>query len=233
MPYTKKRKTVASFLKAYRKKKAPYKKKTSRAKGNVGKATSLIRTGGRSVKVRSVNELKDVTGFQNAVLPLATTTAAVALINGIAQGTGAGERIGRKVTMKSLFIRGYVAKQGATVGSVPIRILIVYDKQTNATLPATTDVVVTDTVMAPMNLANAQRFTVLYDRVFNLGEDGDNVFNFSKYIKMNHDVTYNAGTTNTIGSIQTGSVISFVWSNGGLGGAAPAHAIWTRFRYTD
>lgn len=233
MPYTKKRKTVASFLKAYRKKKAPYKKKTSRTKGNVGKSTSLIRTGGRSVKVRSINELKDITALQNAVIPVTTSGAQVTLINGVAQGVASNERIGRKITMKSLFVRGYAAMQGSTVGNSPVRVLIVYDKQTNASAPIVTDIVLQDTIMSPMNLANAQRFQVLYDAVFKLGTAGDQVFNFQKYIKLNHDVTYNLGATSAVGSIQTGSVYCLVWNNGGFATAAPAHNIWTRIRYVD
>lgn len=236
MPYTKKKKSVASLLKAYRAKKASASKrrKTSyKSKGNVGKATSLIRTGGRSVKVRSVNELKDVTVLFNALVGLATTAATINLLNGIAQGVASGERIGRKVTMKSLFLRGYFSYQGATTGSVPIRVLIVYDNQTNAVAPVATDIVLQDTIVSPMNLGNAQRFKVLYDHVFNMGQNSQQTINFQKYIKLNHEITYNTGATNTVGSIQTGSVYLLVWTNGGLAGSVPAHNVWSRIRFVD
>jgi len=102
-------------------------------------------------------------------------------LNAITIGSGAWCRIGRKITMKSLYLQGFFT-YNAAVANVSrghnARIMIVYDKQTNGALPILADILgdqinfagATDTrVAAPtsgINLNNRDRFEVILDKRF-------------------------------------------------------------------
>lgn len=99
----------------------------------------------------------------------------------IKQGAGPDERIGRKVCLKSLFMR-WRLKEGTNDQTDPMgggaRILILLDTQSNGTLPTAEDVFQTSGYKTTsniktggvqnaqylMNISNSQRFRVLYDK---------------------------------------------------------------------
>ena len=90
-------------------------------------------------------------------------------LNDVAQGTTAITRIGRKILMKSVLVQGLLATNTGNSA----RVLIVYDRQPNGALPAATDVLTSNTIMAAQNLDNRDRFLILadimpYDQVENI-----------------------------------------------------------------
>jgi len=74
---------------------------------------------------------KDVASV-GVTLPAAGVWSAVQPINMIDQGVGNNSRIGREVQMKSLKINYETASGTSTI---PVRMLCVYDKQTNGIYP--------------------------------------------------------------------------------------------------
>jgi len=91
-------------------------------------------------------EKKDITTATNAVaVPATATFSTPVLLNGCAQGNSGFTRIGRRLLMKSILFRYFFAPGSSSC----FRILVVYDKQTNGALPATTDVVNTTDAHAP------------------------------------------------------------------------------------
>ena len=56
------------------------------------------------------------------------------LINGIVQGAGNNQRIGNKVSLKALRMKGQIINL-ATAVQTYARLLVVYDKQPNGALP--------------------------------------------------------------------------------------------------
>lgn len=121
--------------------------------------------------------------------------------------------------MKSLMIKYYFTGTGAT--STGLRCIILYDKQTNGALPAVTDVLTSDTIMAAQNLDNAKRFIILADfypfddqseGMALAGNNGTGVM-YKKYIKMNLETMY-AGNAGTIADIEMGSLIIMTNGNG-------------------
>lgn len=70
----------------------------------------------------------------------ASTFGSGVLLNGLANGNDASSRIGRKVTIKSLYLRWSQLFIAGAGGAGSIRVLIVYDKQANAAAPAITDI---------------------------------------------------------------------------------------------
>lgn len=153
------------------------------------------------------------------------------LLNGLAKGTDVYNRIGRRIKMIRLNIRGYLFwnNNGAVPGADMMRAFLVYDREPNAAAPVIGDVLqgtdatgaTSSSSIAHMNLNNADRFLILKEWLFsqsaatNLIAAGPNgpqavptmtelPFKYSK--KLNLDVRYNAGTAGTIADITTGAL---------------------------
>ena len=174
---------------------------TSRATGSSG-----LRTGGwRGVPGRR-GELKYVdVPIQSSF----TDTGTVLLLNGIAPGTGASQRIGKKVLMKTIQFRCGIGSNtaGTNVFRGIVRMLWVYDKQANATAPTVAQILESTTGSSFMNMDNRDRFLVLADREFAIDQSGGNQsVTFKLYKKVNLPVIFNAGTAGTVADITTGSV---------------------------
>lgn len=193
---------------------------------------ALIRAGGRMPA--SSNELKNIDVTSTTTLVAGQTTATVLLLNGVAQGTTATTRLGRRVTIKSLYWLWQAELVSTTTGGAPCRLLIVYDKQANATAPVSTDVVVADAIVNPNNLSNSRRFVTLFDEVIEaLGTGGPQSFMRKGYKKLNLPVEFNAGSAGTVGDIQTGSVYAFFWQGGNIATTSPTNAFFSRIRFSD
>lgn len=150
----------------------------------------------------------------------------------IPNGTGATERIGRKVTIKSLMIRYQITrdtswvlatdtptliKQGTT--SDTVRIIIALDRQTNGQA-ADISMLLADLDFHSYNsLVNKGRFTVLSDNVYTLNptgisSDGTTLFippitiNATFMKKLNLPIEY-SGTTGAIGEIKSNNIVCF------------------------
>ena len=88
------------------------------------------------------------------------------LMNGLQPGTGASQRIGKKAVFKNYLLRaaiGVPTNAGAIPLSGYVRLMIVMDKQTNATAPTVAQILETVAAISPMNMDNRDRFTVLHD----------------------------------------------------------------------
>lgn len=182
----------------------------------------------------AVGELKNVDFVDLTALGTASTGVSVGLINGIATGPNTDERIGRRVTMKSLWVRWNFTMQSTSVGSSPFRILIVYDKQCNGgSQPTVTTVLATNDINGMKNLSNEKRFVTLMDEYISpIGTGGPQSVIGQRYLKLNHEIEF-SGTGNTSASIATGAVWVYIWQNGGITVAGPASNFQTRVRYCE
>lgn len=199
------------------------------------------------------------TALCNGVPPAGCTDA----LNAIPTGTSANQRIGKKIFMKTLQIRGWIQRQGETSAALtkamnsPVfcRMMIVYDKQcsnsTNA--PAGSLLQVSDNIYSVRNLDNADRFAVLLDETFcvNPGISGNtgtystatfypatgigSAIFFERFIKINLPTTYNTGTTGVLSEISTGALHCYTYTDGtNYGTAANVNGGFTfRLRYVD
>lgn len=208
------------------------------ARNSMGPSSSTqqaIRVGGWANPSRGGElKFKDTAADGVALAFGATTFSAAVLLNGLANGSDASTRIGRKITMKSLLFRHSWIMGPTSTGGSPIRILIVYDKQANATAPAITDILLTDNFNAPNNLSNRDRFLTICDVITDNIATGAN-FSASDviYKKINLETMFNAGSAGTIGDITSGSVYLFIAQNGGIGTATASYSYRARVRYTD
>ncbi len=155
------------------------------------------------------------------------------------KGTGINQRIGRKVTVQKIKIRGMIisaaqANQTATDASSVIRMALVHDMQTNAVQAQGEEVFAapgtaasTNAVVSFRSLATFGRFNILKERFFtfqnpNLSYDGTNMEQngIVKTFKLNYtfkkplDVNFNAANGGTVADIVDNSFHLIVNASG-------------------
>lgn len=167
------------------------------------------------------------------------------LVNGIVQGAGNNQRIGNKVSLKALRMKGQILNLATAVQTYG-RLLVIYDKQPNGALPTYAAVMqtrdsagaATNTAFSDPNFDNKERFTILRDTTIvfpsvtntvgvltNVGFDQQsksdiNIFNVDMYIKLKGLHTAYTGATAGIADISTGSLLFAVMIHQGA-------ATWT------
>ncbi len=169
----------------------------------------------------------------------ANTTGSVTLLNGVAQGSDFTNRIGRKVTMTSVQLRGFLTPEDDQTEATLARVMLVYDSQPNGALPAVTDVLTAADSRSFNNLNNRDRFRVLVDETHALGqrdttnslEGAPTAIVLNRYRKCNLPVVFD-GTTAAIGDIQTGSLFLLTIGNQASGSAIAA-SLAVRVRFVD
>lgn len=178
------------------------------------------------------------------------TTASINLLNGTVQGTDYTQRIGRKIVLKSVYIRGYVrleATAGAAGAGEPqlARMIIVVDNQPNGTVFAITDLLMSANVSSQLNLNNRDRFSILCDKewVFDpwvgglapiSGYCGRAIHAVKKYKKINMETIFNAGNAGTIADMNSGALYMVWLGSQPVGVTNDVNAIVsTRVRFVD
>lgn len=150
----------------------------------------------------------------------------VSLMNACIQGLDSiSDRIGRKITMKSIQVRGIIANTVAQLnaanfvgGTDCMKVAIVLDKQTNGAAPTLADIFNTSgAVNAPFSnttVSNVDRFTVLYETLLTICATGSNIAKFDVTIPCNIDTRFNAGNAGNSADIVSGGLyIVFVDQN--------------------
>lgn len=163
----------------------------------------------------------------------------------IAEGNGEEERIGRKITIKSILIRANALLPGGTnlaQASETVRFMVVQDTQANGAQAAATDVLETANYKAFNNLANSSRFRVMLDKQLTLrcsAGSGNgttdnhlqNEYNFNFYKKCSIPIEYdNTASTGAISTIRSNNILVFAF--GRAGGIADISGK-IRFRFAD
>lgn len=229
-------------LKAYKAgKKVPSSSATSMARtrsfqsGRSSTMSQAYRVGAIATSRQGEAKFIDVSNNTSTTAGSAAFSAAL-LLNGMAPGSDASSRIGRRVTIKSLLIR--YAFMGASTGTwgSPMRILVVYDKQSNAAAPAITDILLTDDYSSCNNLSNRDRFVTIFDNITGgCGGGGGEPSTASGvlYKRLNFETMFNAGSAGTIADITSGAIYMFVATTNRVTVAGHTQATRIRLRYTD
>lgn len=184
---------------------------------------------------RRIGESKfvDISSAQTLRFGQADFNAGV-LLNGLANGNTASTRVGRKIHMTSLLIRGHVYLSSTSTGGGPVRILVVYDKQANAAAPSITDVLLDDNVDSPNNLSNRERFVTILDKFVDpISKEGEFARAFVLYKKIRLDTLFNENSSGNITDITSGSLYLFISQSGNIATANGGIDFHTRVRYTD
>lgn len=172
----------------------------------------------------------DGTGTAGQVLCNQTgNTVSRCLLNGIAQGTDATQRIGRKFICKKLHGKINIQFKDNQFQAQTIRLVLVYDKCTNSAsqIPPYSSVFVTEAPWGMVNLNFRDRFVIIWDKIFDVGDRvagaatgylpstsgfpgvGSKHITFTKRINLE---TINSGTGATVGSIASGGLYLYAIS---------------------
>lgn len=179
-------------------------------------------------------EKKNYDYFSNATIVAGQATAFTASICTPDQGTSPTEHIGRAINLRSVQYRWVGSFATTTAGTSPLRLVIVYDRQPNAALAATTQIFAADNISAMPNLSNNRRFTIIADETIEgLSAQGPSSFSLTGYRKINLDQEFNDVNGGTVADITTGNLIVLAWQNGNIITASPTNALYIRTRYTD
>lgn len=218
------------------------------AKARSNKSSGLYRSGGfygrgRGIEKKTVDTTGELQYAINGLSDNATAPQEMVLINGVASGTNVNQRVGRRIVMKSIYIRGYIFT-GTTPLSFPVRTMLVLDKQANGAAPTMQQILgsfasAQADIDAPNNLDNRERFKIMMDKMtiiqVNGGTSGatSNAGWIQKYKKCNIPVTFN-NVGLGISSISTNSLwLCAVGPQ--VHDSASNHRIFfsTRVRFTD
>lgn len=179
-------------------------------------------------------EKKNIDNNFAATVVAAQATAVVLTLNASTRGTNPTQYVGRSIRMKSLLIRWNGSMAPTSAGASGLRLVVVYDKQANAAIPATTDVFVVDQMSSPMNLANNRRFKIVMDEEIDcIGTGGPQAWNIKRYVKLNLNTEYNQTNGGTIADITSGSLIAYFYQAGTIITAAPTNSFYSRIRFVD
>jgi len=181
-----------------------------------------------SMRIVRPVELKGVDKFVDEVIPtLSVGGSGTILINGIREGTGSFERIGRNIWMESVRIRGCVRFFNiADYQSYPcIRCIIVYDRTPSGVQPGFSTIFqITDSggsdstpsIFTPIALEYTKRFRVLADWVVENPPGFPTTsasvprsitdVSFDKYIPLKNLESQYSGVGNDITDISTGGL---------------------------
>lgn len=208
------------------------------------RAPNATRGWGSPVGELKVNELTTTAYDVN-------TTGSITLLCNPSLGSDYTSRIGRKITIRNYYIRGWVtpsvqaATSGGLVGPSQLaRMIILIDMQPNGSAPAITDILSTASPSSHINLNYRDRFKILTDKVFPMDASllsttnqyvgyGKGTYAIKKYKKCKIDVIFNSTNGGTIADISSGALY-MVWIGSQASGAVDAVAnIATRVRYSD
>lgn len=204
-----------------------------RKRGPIKKARITARV---SYGVRpGTKELKFIDSTPSIDPPLNAGFTAPTILNACIAGPLATNRIGRKIKMESLFIRWGFNLAATSVGGSPFRILIVYDKQTNAAAPTITNVLLTDDIDSPMNLSNRDRFVVIMDKLTPpISVASTFAVQGKKFINLKGlETMYNTTEGGTVADVTTGGLFLFACQRGTITVASPNFISTVRVKFSD
>jgi len=181
------------------------------------------------------------------------TTGSITLLAIPVTGADFNARIGRKIRLHSLFLRGRLALESAIAPSGTLslaqqaRLIVCYDLQPNGAAPAITDILNTADPASHLNLNNRDRFRILCDKEYVFDPSffqntatqaysfmGRTIYNVKIFKRLNLDMIFNAVNGGTVADISSGALY-MVWIGSAAAGTnVDTNAIVsTRVRYAD
>lgn len=182
------------------------------------------------------------------------TTGAFTLINPIVPGTDFMNRIGRKIRVKSVYLRGFISTEASIAPTTGIntsvqqaRLIVFVDLQPNGATPATTDLLTVASTAGHLNLNNRDRFKILIDKYFvfdpiiynttatqSVATASRQIWSIKKFKKIEVETIFNAGTAGTIADINSGALYVFTIGSQAAGADTDINSgVLARVRFTD
>lgn len=152
--------------------------------------------------------------------------------NAISIGADINQRVGRKITIRSLEMHYNITADPDQDQPAVCRVMVIFDRQANGTQPAATDILTSASINAPKNLNNRERFQILKDDLVSVMRLTDKNQVTSKwYFRTALPVVYNAGVAGTYADIASGSL--WVCTLSEIATDYPLLKGFLRVRYSD
>lgn len=181
------------------------------------------------------------------------TTGSFTLLANPVLGSDFNQRIGRKITLKSVYIRGYLTTQKAATPatSTPTatqqgRFIIFADLQPNGAVPAITDLLAENFTSGQLNLNNRDRFKIYCDKEFvfdpfiytttatqAVASANRQIYSIKKFKRINLETIFNATNGGTIADINSGALYMFWLGSSGVAADDVNAVLSCRVRYAD
>lgn len=212
-------------------------------------------------KTYSIPELKYIDNSDAAAA--IDESGTITLLNALSLGTGATQRVGMRITMRSLHLKYivtgpvYSVANGANAYNQHVRIMLVLDLQPNGATLTLGDLIEDATtgigIVSSLYMANAARFKVLYDKRMmvtpNVVVPGSTTVQQSYsavinntpskslydeiYLKLSHEVQYADSNNGDITDIKTGALFLIAISDNATAAQQPLITSYVRVRYHD
>jgi Geminivirus coat protein/nuclear export factor BR1 family. len=236
-----KRKTPAAGVNSYQAYQASLKKVKKAFAPNPGfykKQNAVrqqaVRVGGWANPATAETKFIDTSPNPTLTQAVSTWVSTPILLNGCIQGTEATQRLGRKITMTSLYAKINLTMSTTTTLGGYVRVAVVYDKQANGTAPGITDVFLNNLITSPNNLSNRDRFVKIVDMETPIiSTSGDPICTLEIYRKLNLETCFNTGNAGSIGDITSGSLYLYVCNNASFQTAPALFTSQFRVKFTD
>lgn len=169
-----------------------------------------------SSKRRRVSTTQEVKFYDFPIINnvISTAGAIIPTLCGIPQGSNSSERVGRKVRIQSIALRGFsnLNDQGVAIfAGGNCRVVLYIDKQCNGATATVADIMRNASIGSFKNLNNEDRFTILADRnisigaVTNAAHTSADVKYWSLFIKKEVEIHY-SGITSSIADITSSNI---------------------------
>lgn len=232
--YKKRRKSIARKIKRRRTRRP---RKNARTGGLTGKELKF-----KDFEVES----KIINLDDDAMNKMADPTT-ISCLSWTDQGTGASQRLGRQILIKSIHIDGVIFQDATTttsgVGATICTWWLVIDKQTNSAVPLSENIIITAStaIHAFRNLEYSDRFTILARGTSKIGPPS-NAYNgvnqtatkqinrFNVYKRLNLPVTFKNSTTGIVDVVDNSLHFVIAGEKGGVA-AVPKLTYNARMRY--
>lgn len=215
----------------------------------VRKAPGVFRATGSEIKAI------DIANASYAFKAIATPPT-MTLLNGVQVGAAFYQRIGSRIEMRNLHIRGNIVNLATAAANTYLRMIVYYDRQPNAGAVAITDLLqsrdqtgaAATTAVSEINLDQRDRFVIIRDKQWHgpsvtntagVQTNGpsfpgqDQEWDINEFIKLKDLTTHYKSSSNptTIADINTGALfVTFVTDSNDSAWAA---AVGFRLRFND
>lgn len=161
------------------------------------------------------NELKFLDSSWNSSGVSNSGTIVLSTVHPAVSGTGESQRIGRKIVIRSVFVRWVVEIGNGTTPSATddgLRVIIYQDMQANGAAATVTDILATANYLSFNNLANKNRFKIMMDKFTDVHSAAATSSTFgemaktrSHYMKCNVPIEFSS-TTGSITEIRSNNI---------------------------
>jgi len=170
----------------------------------------------------------------------ANTTGYIAHLGVISQGSSTNQRIGKRITYKSVQVRGHVVVGSATK-TADTTMCIVYDRDPGAAVPTIAEIFNSASPNSFLNDNNSDRFRILRRLDMNLCGNsttpatGREIFQLEEFIDLKGlKAEYKTSSTGGVmGDLTMGALYVVLLSDMPGGTTAPVYGFGARIRFAD